>query len=587
MPPLPSHESPRSVAPPPSPDLQALNPGAPPQDDAAADRAARAADLAHGTEESVAAQLGAGPAALNQAASLSPLAPLSVPVFRMLWLTWVAANTCMWMNDVAAAWLMTTLTTSPVLVALVQTASTLPVFLLGLPSGALADILDRRRYFIATQFWVAAVALVLCVAILAGGMTAPLLLALTFANGIGLAMRWPVFAAIVPELVSRPQLPAALALNGVAMNASRIIGPLLAGAIIASAGSAWVFVLNAVLSIVSGFTIMRWKRVHTPSPLGREKLTSAMRVGLQFVRQSPRMRAVLWRISVFFLHATALLALLPLLAKGLEGGGAGTFTLLLASMGAGAITAAMFLPRLRQAMARDVLVIRGTALQAAATGVMAVAPNVYVAVPAMFVAGMAWITTANSLSVSAQLALPNWVRARGMSIYQMSIMGATALGAAVWGQVATVTDVHVSLGIAAATGVVAMLLVQRLVADRSMEEDLSPSRAFKAPVAEVPPGAGHVVVTIEYFIDPVRAPEFRAVMQESRRSRLRQGALGWQLLHDIAQPARYVERIEDESWTEHLRRFDRVTASDVALRDRKLAFHVGDAPPRVTRWSVE
>ncbi len=591
MPPLPSHESTRSIAPPTSPDENPA-PGAAAQQPiaesaegakAAADRAAQA----QGTEESVAAQLDQSAAQLQQAASLSPFAPLSVPVFRMLWLTWVAANTCMWMNDVAAAWLMTTLTTSPILVALVQTASTLPVFLLGLPSGALADILDRRRYFIATQFWVAAVALVLCVAILAGGMTAPLLLALTFANGIGLAMRWPVFAAIVPELVSRAQLPAALALNGVAMNASRIIGPLLAGAIIASAGSAWVFVLNAVLSVLSGLVIMRWKRTHVPSPLGREKLPSAMRVGLQFVRQSPRMRAVLWRISIFFLHATALLALLPLLAKGLEGGGAGTFTLLLASMGAGAITAAMFLPRLRQSMARDVLVIRGTALQAAATGVMAVAPNVYVAVPAMFVAGMAWITTANSLSVSAQLALPNWVRARGMSIYQMAIMGSTALGAAVWGQVATVTDVHVSLGIAAATGVVAMALVQRLAADRSMEEDLSPSRAFKAPVADVPPGAGHLVVTIEYFIDPARAAEFRVVMQESRRSRLRQGALGWQLLHDISQPARYVERIEDESWTEHLRRFDRVTASDVALRDRKLAFHVGDAPPRVTRWSVE
>ena len=581
MPPLPSHESTRSVAPTVvSPASPALNPGA---DPSAADRAA----IAQGTEEAVAAQLDQSAAQLRQAASLSPLAPLSVPVFRMLWLTWVAANTCMWMNDVAAAWLMTTLTTSPILVALVQSASTLPVFLLGLPSGALADILDRRRYFIATQFWVAAVALVLCAAIIVGGMTAPLLLALTFANGIGLAMRWPVFAAIVPELVSRPQLPAALALNGVAMNASRIIGPLLAGAIIASAGSAWVFVLNAVLSVVSGLVIMRWKRVHVPSPLGRERLVSAMRVGLQFVRQSPRMRAVLWRISIFFLHATALLALLPLLAKGLEGGGAGTFTLLLASMGAGAITAALFLPRLRQAMARDVLVMRGTMLQAAATGVMAVAPNVYVAVPAMFVAGMAWITTANSLSVSAQLALPNWVRARGMSIYQMAIMGSTALGAAVWGQVATVTDVHVSLGIAAATGVVAMALVRRLVADRSMEEDLSPSHAFKAPVADSPPGAGHLVVTIEYFIDPARAAEFRAVMQESRRSRLRQGALGWQLLHDISQPARYVERIEDESWTEHLRRFDRVTASDVALRDRKLAFHVGDVPPRVTRWAVE
>ena len=587
MPPLAVPRKPAQPSAPAAPDPQALNAGAPPQDGAAAERAAHTADLAHRTEEAVAAQLEHGAAALNQAASLSPLAPLSVPVFRMLWLTWVAANTCMWMNDVAAAWLMTTLTTSPILVALVQSASTLPVFLLGLPSGALADILDRRRYFIATQFWVAAVAVVLAVAIAAGGMTAPLLLALTFANGIGLAMRWPVFAAIVPELVSRPQLPAALALNGVAMNASRIMGPLLAGAIIASAGSAWVFVLNAALSLVAAFTIMRWKRVHTPSPLGRERLASAMRVGVQFVRQSPRMRAVLWRISIFFLHATALLALLPLLAKGLEGGGAGTFTLLLASMGAGAITAAMFLPRLRQAMARDVLVIRGTALQAAATGVMAVAPNVYVAVPAMFVGGMAWITTANSLSVSAQLALPNWVRARGMSIYQMAIMGSTALGAAVWGQVATWSNVHASLGIAAVTGVLAMLVVQRRVADRSMEEDLSPSRAFKAPVADAPPGTGPVVVTIEYFIDPARATEFRAVMQESRRSRLRQGALDWQLLHDISRPARYVERIEDESWTEHLRRFDRVTASDVALRERKLAFHVGDAPPVVTRWAVE
>ena len=587
MPPLPSHESPRSTAPtfpPHAPSAANAPAGEAPAPGSAAGRSA----TADTTEASVGALLEqSGAATGGLPASMSPFAPLSVPVFRMLWLTWIAANTCMWMNDVAAAWLMTTLTTSPLLVALVQTASTLPVFLLGLPSGALADILDRRRYFIATQFWVAAVALVLCVAVLAGGMSAPLLLALTFANGIGLAMRWPVFSAIVPELVGRAQLPAALALNGVAMNASRIIGPLVAGAIIASAGSAWVFVLNAVLSVASGLVIMRWKREHVPSPLGRERLGSAMRVGLQFVRQSPRMRAVLWRISIFFLHATALLALLPLLARGLEGGGAGTFTLLLASMGAGAIAAAMFLPRLRQAMARDVLVMRGTLLQAAATGVMAVAPNVYVAVPAMFVAGMAWITTANSLSVSAQLALPNWVRARGMSIYQMAIMGATALGAAVWGQVATWSDVHLSLAIAAATGAAAMALVQRWVADRSMEEDLSPSRAFKVPVVDIPPEAGRVVVTIEYFIHPARSAEFKTLMQESRRSRLRQGALSWQLQHDIADPARYVEQIEDESWTEHLRRFDRVTAHDVALRERKLAFHTADAPPVVARFLVE
>jgi MFS family permease len=523
----------------------------------------------------------------SAAESLSPWAPITYPVFRMLWSTWLVANICMWMNDVAAAWMMTSMTTTPLWVALVQSASTLPVFLLGLPSGALADILDRRRYFIMTQFWIAGVATLLCIAVISGVMTPPLLLALTFANGIGLAMRWPVFAAIVPELVPRPQLPAALALNGVSMNASRIIGPLVAGALIASAGTAWVFVLNAVLSVISGFIIMRWRRDHVPSPLGRERLVSAMRVGLQFVSQSHRLRAVLLRVSLFFLHSTALLALLPLVARNLHGGGAGTFTLLLASMGAGAIIAAMYLPRLRQMMPRDTLVLRSTVLQSASTVVMALAPNVYVAVPAMLLNGMAWISCANSLSVSAQLSLPDWVRARGMSMYQMAIMGASALGAALWGQVATLTSVPTGLLIAALSGTVTMLLAQRWVLDLSIEEDMTPSRDFKMPVADVPPGAGHVVVTIEYQIDPARADDFRALMQESRRSRLRQGALDWALLRDIGKPGRYIEQIIDESWTEHLRRFDRVTASDVALRERKLAFHVGEEPPLVNRCVVE
>ncbi len=521
---------------------------------------------------------------------LEPVAawdPMKRPVFRMLWTTWLVANTCMWMNDVAAAWMMTSMTTSPIWVALVQTAATLPVFLLGLPSGALADILDRRRYFIFTQFWVAVVATLLGVMVVWGHMTPLLLLMLTFANGVGLAMRWPVFAAIMPELVPRRELPAALALNGVSMNASRIIGPLAAGALIASAGTEWVFVLNAVLSVVSGLLIMRWRREHVPSPLGRERLVSAMRVGMQFVWQSNRLRAVLLRVSLFFFHSTALLALLPLVARQLHGGGAGTFTLLLASMGVGAIVAALNLTRLRQLMPRDTLVLRASILQSLSTVAVALAPNAWVAVPAMLLNGAAWIICANSLSVSAQLALPDWVRARGMSMYQMAIMGASAAGAALWGQLATLSNIQVGLLVAAVSGTTTMLLAQYHVVDLSIEEDLTPSREFKAPVADAPPATGHVVVTIEYIIDPARGEEFRALMQESRRSRLRQGALEWTLLRDISHPERYLEQITDESWTEHLRRFDRVTASDVALRERKLAFHTPEEPPHVTRRVVE
>ncbi|MBL8383539.1 MAG: MFS transporter [Burkholderiales bacterium] len=526
------------------------------------------------------------PAPAPPAPRTSPLAPFGDPVFRMLWTVWFAANIATWMNDVAAAWVMTSLTTKPLWVALVQTAATLPVFLFGLASGALADSIDRKRYLLFTQGWVAVVALLTCALLLAGQMSPPLLLVLMFANGVGLAMRWPVYSAIIPEVVPRAQLPSAMALNGVSANASRIVGPLLAGAIIAAAGSAWVFVLNAVLAVVSITFLARWPRVHRPSPLGREPLLSGMRVGLQFVAQSARLKAVLVRIALYFFHSAALLALLPLEARRLggEGGGAGTYTLLLASMGAGAIASAAFLPRLRRVFSRDALVLAGTVVQALATVCVAFAPHAGVAAPAMFAAGVAWLSTVNSLGVSAQLALPDWVRARGMSVYQMAVMGGSALGAALWGQVATMTSLTTSLAIAAASGVLTMVAGALLVVDRKIEEDLSRSSVLKAPDAEAPAVDGRIVVDIEFHIDPARAGEFRVLMQESRRSRLRQGALDWDLLSDVHDPGRFVERIVDENWTEHLRRFDRVTAADITLRERKLAFHQGESPPRISRW---
>jgi hypothetical protein len=219
--------------------------------------------------------------------------------------------------------------------------------------------------------------------------------------------------------------------------------------------------------------------------------------------------------------------------------------------------------------------------------VVAFAPNIYVAVPGMIFGGAAWITVANSLTVAAQMALPDWVRARGMSIYQMALMGSTAIGAALWGQIATWTSIHHALAISSATSILAMLIAQRVAVDRGTEEDLAPSRVLKVPEMTEPPRAGRIQLRVEYRIDPARAAEFLELMQESRRSRLRQGALDWQLLHDLYEPGRYVEQITDASWTEHLRRFDRISGADVVLRDRRLAFHVGEEPPVVSRFLIE
>ena len=519
----------------------------------------------------------------------SALTPLRSPVFRMLWLAWLAANITMWMNDVAAAWLMTSLTDSVVMVALVQAASTLPVFVLGLPSGALADIVDRRRYFATTQLWVASVAVVLGALALADGLSAPILLALTFANGIGMAMRWPVFAAIVPEVVKREELTSALALNGIAMTMSRVIGPVVAGALLAGVGSPYVFLLNAILSVTAFVLILRWRSERRISALPGERFFGAMRVGLQHVLQAPRMRVVLLRIFLFFLQSTSLTALLPLVARRIHGGGAGTFTLLLASMGAGAVATALLLPRLRRNLGRDDFVRWGTVLHAAMSALVALVPSLWVAVPAMALAGVAWISTANSLTLAAQLALPNWVRARGMSIYQMALMGGSAAGAALWGQVAGMTSVPTSLICASAMGPLMLIFTRRFSVGGGEDEDHSPARPGAAPEPVIPidPDAGPVMVTVEYQIDPEDAAGFNAVMEETRRARLRQGALSWGLFRDTAVAGRYIEYFVDESWVEHQRRLERFTIADAGLRGRRLAFHRSAEPPRVQRFIGE
>ena len=523
------------------------------------------------------------------AASQSTLAPLRLPVFRMLWLTWLFANTCMWMNDVAAAWLMTSLTTSPLYVALVQTASTLPVFLLGLPSGALADILDRRRYFAATQIWVSLNALVLAGMSLSGHLTAEWLLVLTFSNGIGLAMRWPVFAAIVPQIVPRAELPAALALNGIAMNLSRVIGPVLAGGLLAAFSPAAVFVLNTFLAATATVLILRWKHTPRTSALPGERFLGAMRVGLNYAMQSPRLKVILLRIFLFFLQSTALVALLPLVARSLHGGGAGTFTVMLSCVGGGAIVAALYFPRWRQRFNRDQFVLAGTVIHAALSCLIVTVPEIWVALPAMVVVGMAWISVANSLTVAAQVAMPDWVRARGMSIYQMALMGGSAAGSLLWGQVAGLVGVKGAILAAAAFGVLVLLATRRLTVEGGADIDFSPvsTRLAPEPSTQIDPEAGPVMVTLEYQIDPARADDFAEVMQRTRRARLRQGALSWGLFRDVARPGHYVEYFVDENWVEHQRRLERFTAFDAELREQRMAFHVGSEPPLLRRYVAD
>jgi len=385
----------------------------------------------------------------------SLLEPFRGSGFRYLWLAWLSGNMTMWMHEVTAAWRMTQLTESPAWVAWVQAAGTLPLFVLGLASGALADLLNRRRFLAVAQAWIAVVAAVLAVLASSDALTPGTLLLLCLLNGVGLAFRFPVFSALVPDLVERRLLSSALTLNALAINLTRVLGPIVAGVVLAWQGSAMVFALNAALSILAGFLIWRAPiPAHAP-PTQHTRLLQAMRDGVRHARASPILRAVLFRSFVFFAQAVALVALLPLVAKGI-GASEATYTALLAAMGAGAVLAAMALPRLPAMAARNRILDAGVWLHALATLGAVWAPSAWTLAPALALSGAVWLCVANTLTMSAQLVLPTNLRARGMAIYQMSIMGGSAGGAIVWGLVAEHTSVNSAL---VASAVVSALLL--------------------------------------------------------------------------------------------------------------------------------
>ena len=396
---------------------------------------------------------------------ISSISPLRFHEFRIVWLVWLSANTCNWMIDVTSAWLMTSLTSDPLVIALVQTAAALPVFSFGIVSGVLADSIDRRRYLIAAQLWVTTVGAALLALTMANLLTPVLLLILTFANGIGLAMRWPVNAALTSQLLPRNQVSSAVALNGVALNASKIVGPALAGILLAYSGRNIVFILNVIFSLISAIALLIWmhspaKRVDFQEPFNR-----ALLVGMRYVFNSPHTRYSLIRTSLFSAQAIALFALAPLIAIRFENANASTYSLLLASMGVGGIIIAMNLSSLRNRFKTDEFVLYGTIVSSLMTLVVASTLNLALATIAMMFAGMAFVAVLNSLHVVAQLSLPDEVRGRGMAWIQMTTMGGSAIGASIWGKVAALGGISTSLILAAITALLGLWLTRRLRID--------------------------------------------------------------------------------------------------------------------------
>ena len=492
----------------------------------------------------------------------------------------------LWMRDVAAGWLMTSLAPAPSMVALVQAATTLPAFLLSFPAGALADIVDRRRLLLVTQIWMLAVTALLAAVTAAGAMTPWLLLAFTFALGLGLALMMPAWVATTPELVPQEELRSAVALNSMGMNVARAVGPGLAGVMTAAAGPAAVFALSALSVGATIVALHRWRREPRTSTLPAEQFTGALRTGIRYARHSPPLKRVLVRGGAFFFFAVASWAFLPLIVRDALRGGAGLFGWMLACVGIGAVAGALLLPKMHARVSGDGTVAAGSAITAAVALALAFVHDVRLLSVAMFVMGAAWLSVMSSLQVAAQMALPAWVRARGLALFLTVFQGAMAVGSVVWGQVADRAGIPVALAVAAAGALAGIAATWRLRIGGHEHADLSPSGHWPTPHGseDLEHDAGPVVVSLEYQIDPAEIDSFRVAMESLHRIRKRDGAFFWGLFHDAADRSRYIEYFMVESWVEHLRQHERTTVADLAVEARAKAFHVGVEPIVVTHW---
>ena len=493
------------------------------------------------------------------------------------------------MQDVGSGWLMTSLSSSPSTVALVEAANSIPVMLLALPAGALADIVDRRQLLVVVQAYALIAAAALAVLTWFHMATGWLLLGFTFALGVADALTLPAWTAAVPDLVPGAEMPAAVALNSIAINASRAVGPAIAGVLVSIAGPWLVFALNALSYTGVVVLLLRWRREHRKSSLPAERFLSAIRVGMRFVLHTRSLQAVLIRGAAFFGFAASTWSLFPLVVRHELGRGPEVYGLLLACIGLGAVIGALLLPRARSKVSRDGLVGGATALYALAALALAWLHNLALLSVAMIMTGVAWISILSALQVAAQLTLPAWVRARGLGAFVVIFMAGMALGSILWGQIATHTGIPAALTYAALGMLILGVVTRRFKLGAHEVLDFQPSLDWPAPVlAETPePDSGPVLVTTEYRVQPDKRAAFLTAMRAVREMRQRNGAFFWELFHDSADTNHFIECFMDESWVEHLRQHERASVTDRKIRQRAYRLLIGGQPTEASHWLAD
>lgn len=512
----------------------------------------------------------------NVSALAEALRPLSHPPYAVLWTATVVTNIGWWMYTAAAAWLMTDLSIDPLMVSLVQVVSSLPMFLLALPAGALADIVDKRRLLIVAECGITIIATTFATLVWLDRITPPTLLLFTFLLGAGAAIVAPPLQSIVPLLIKRrDELAAAVALNSVGVNISRAIGPALVGVLTVGVGVAAPFWINAVANVGSIGGLLWWRPPsRRNSRLPAERFVAAIRTGIRYSRHNPPLRATLLRAIGFFLFASAYWALLPLVARTQIGAGPTLYGILLSAIGAGAIVGAAILPKLRAIFSPNALLAGATFGTAVALAMFGIAREPWTAFAASLLAGNCWIIAVSGLNVSAQFALPDWVRGRGLAIYVTTFSGAMALGSVLWGSLASKIGLSMTLFAAATSALLAIALTRRWKLQGSGKLDLAPSMHWPAPIVadQIANHAGPVLITTEYAVVPNQREPFLAALYRLSAQRRRDGAYAWGVFEDTAETGKFIETYLLESWLEHLRQHERVTRADQLLEERVHGF---------------